>query len=241
MRWSVALEAEGDRVIAREEVVELADAVAGHGGVASGIGTPSYAARSSSRQTPGIRRLRPARPFMSEAARHAGLPAWPVTVADAVEPGRRGRGRVIRLGSLAGYPFEGPRLLAGWTPPAAAAVYASCAGRTPSSTPTATRSIYVGHADDLSTDGFPFRHPQRRVLGAPGRRPLEGPRRDLRGSRRALRSHREQIAQELTAVYKPGCNERQVDRSWKREWIGEYSAPTTGPLTTGRDPDPDSP
>ena len=30
---------------------------------------------------------------------------------------------MIRLGSLAGYPFEGPRLLAGWTPPATAAVY----------------------------------------------------------------------------------------------------------------------
>ena len=24
---------------------------------------------------------------------------------------------MIRLGSLAGYPFEGPRLLVGWTPP----------------------------------------------------------------------------------------------------------------------------
>jgi hypothetical protein len=31
---------------------------------------------------------------------------------------------MIRLGSLAGYPFEGPRLLGGWTPPSAAAVYA---------------------------------------------------------------------------------------------------------------------
>ena len=31
---------------------------------------------------------------------------------------------MIRLGSLAGYPFEGPRLLAGWTPPTTAAVYA---------------------------------------------------------------------------------------------------------------------
>ena len=30
---------------------------------------------------------------------------------------------MIRLGSLAGYPFEGPRVLAGWTPPAVAAVY----------------------------------------------------------------------------------------------------------------------
>ena len=31
---------------------------------------------------------------------------------------------MIRLGSLAGYPFEGPRLLAGWTPPGTPAVYA---------------------------------------------------------------------------------------------------------------------
>ena len=28
---------------------------------------------------------------------------------------------MIRLGSLAGYPFEGPRLLAGWTPPSSPA------------------------------------------------------------------------------------------------------------------------
>ena len=31
---------------------------------------------------------------------------------------------MIRLGSLAGYPFEGPRALDGWTPPKIAAVYA---------------------------------------------------------------------------------------------------------------------
>lgn len=31
---------------------------------------------------------------------------------------------MIRLGSLAGYPFEGPRVLAGWTAPEKAAVYA---------------------------------------------------------------------------------------------------------------------
>ena len=33
MRWSVGIEAEGDRVFTREEVVELADAVAASGGV----------------------------------------------------------------------------------------------------------------------------------------------------------------------------------------------------------------
>jgi hypothetical protein len=51
-----------------------------------------------------------------------------------------------------------------------------------------------------------------------------------------LRSHREQIAQELAAIYRPSCNEQQYDRSWKDHWIGEYRAPTTGPLTTGRTP-----
>ena len=48
--------------------------------------------------------------------------------------------------------------------------------------------------------------------------------------------HRKQIAEELCAVYRPGCNEQQFDSTWKDEWIGGYSAPTTGPLTTGRQP-----
>ena len=51
-----------------------------------------------------------------------------------------------------------------------------------------------------------------------------------------LRSHRQQITEELVAMYHPSCNPEQYDASWKDEWIGEYRAPTTGPLTTGRDP-----
>jgi hypothetical protein len=51
-----------------------------------------------------------------------------------------------------------------------------------------------------------------------------------------LRSHREEIVRELIAVYRPGCNAEQYDPAWKEQWIGEYRAPTTGPLTTGRDP-----
>jgi hypothetical protein len=31
------------------------------------------------------------------------------------------------------------------------------------------------------------------------------------------------------------CNEQQYDNAWKDEWIGGYSAPTAGPLTTRRD------
>src|SRR5262245_40990206 len=51
-----------------------------------------------------------------------------------------------------------------------------------------------------------------------------------------LRSHREQIVRKLMAIYHPGCNEEHYEPAWKDEWIGEYHAPTTGPLTTGRDP-----
>ncbi|HYX59263.1 MAG TPA: hypothetical protein VE888_09675, partial [Streptosporangiaceae bacterium] len=45
MRWSVGIEVEGDRVLSREEVVELADAVAATDGIATGIGTSRYGAQ----------------------------------------------------------------------------------------------------------------------------------------------------------------------------------------------------
>ena len=61
---------------------------------------------------------------------------------------------MIRLGSLAGYPFDGPRLLAGWTPPPVAAVYAIMYKPEPEKENYAV--IYVGHADDLSAQRFPF-------------------------------------------------------------------------------------
>ena len=45
MRWSVGVEAEGDRVLTREEIVELADAVAASDGIATGIGTRRFGAQ----------------------------------------------------------------------------------------------------------------------------------------------------------------------------------------------------
>ena len=140
---------------------------------------------------------------------------------------------MIRLGSLAGYPFEGPRVLAGWTAPALPAVYAIMVK------PDAEREqyavIYVGHADDLSAERFPFNHPRAQcwIERAGNRWHLHIATYVVPGG---LRSHREQIAQELAAIYHPGCNEQQYDRAWKDQWIGEYNAPTTGPLTTGREP-----
>jgi hypothetical protein len=144
---------------------------------------------------------------------------------------------VIRLGSLAGYSFDGPRLLAGWTAPHRAAVYAIFYRPEPETRPERYGVIYVGHSEDLSRERFPFGHSAADrwldrvggdryklyigILEAPG----------------ATAAHRDQIAKELIAIYKPGCNLEQFDQAWEEHWIGEYQAPgTTGPLTTDRDP-----
>ena len=140
---------------------------------------------------------------------------------------------MIRLGSLAGYPFEGPRVLGGWSPPAAPAVYAVM--YKPDAQRETYAVIYVGHADDLSAEQFPFDHPSAPcwIRRAGGRWRLYICAYQVPGG---LRSHREQIAGELAAIYHPSCNDQRYERSWKDEWIGGYRAPTTGPLTTGRDP-----
>jgi len=146
---------------------------------------------------------------------------------------------VIRLGSLAGYSFEGPRLLAGWTPPGTPAVYAILYRPEPETRPERYGVLYVGESGDMSKEGLPFRHRAAKcwltrvegdrfrlhicTLDAPG----------------ATESHREQIRRELVATYEPGCNSDQYDPAWREQWIGDYTAPTTGPLTTGRDPSKD--
>jgi hypothetical protein len=141
---------------------------------------------------------------------------------------------VIRLGSLAGYPFEGPRVLAGWTPPAVAAVYAILVIPQPGASQQYA-VIYVDHADDLSAEHFPFNHRRAAcwVQRAGDRFKLAICTYEVPGG---LSSHREQIARELTAIYHPSCNTEQYDSTWKDQWIGDYDAPTAGPLSTPRDP-----
>lgn len=142
---------------------------------------------------------------------------------------------MIRLGSLAGYPFEGPRVLGGWSPPHAAGVYAVLYQPERSAHPDRYAVLYVDHSDDLAAEPFPFRHPRAGcwIRRTGDRWRLYVASYQVPGG---LRSHREQIVQELCSVYRPGCNEQQYDAAWKDEWIGEYDAPTTRPLTTGRDP-----
>jgi hypothetical protein len=84
VRWSVGLEAEGDRVFSREEVVELADAVAASDGIASGIGTNRYGARlvvvADSREDA----IAAATEVFVAAAATAGLPTAPIVATEAV-------------------------------------------------------------------------------------------------------------------------------------------------------------
>jgi hypothetical protein len=84
VRWSVGIEAELGRVMTREEIVELADAVAGSNGIATGIGTTHYGAQlivEAASQDEAIER---ATGQFRQAAARAGLPAAPVTRTDAV-------------------------------------------------------------------------------------------------------------------------------------------------------------
>ena len=142
---------------------------------------------------------------------------------------------MIRLGSLAGYPFEGPRLLAGWTPPAIAAVYAILYKPEPDTKPDRYAVSYVGHCADLSAEHFPFRHSRSPcwVRRAGSKWKVYVCTYEVPGGTSA---HREQIVRELTAIYHPSCNDQQYENAWEDHWIGGYSAPTTGPVAR-RGPD----
>ena len=84
VRWSVTVVAEGDRLVTREEVVELADAVAGLSGIASGIGTTSYGAQIVVHAESADEAVEQATRELADAAARAGLPAWPVARAEVV-------------------------------------------------------------------------------------------------------------------------------------------------------------
>ena len=84
MRWSVGIEAEGDRVFTREEVVELADAVAASSGVATGIGTNRYGAQLLVTADSREDAIAPATEVFQAAAKTAGLPSAPIVRTEAV-------------------------------------------------------------------------------------------------------------------------------------------------------------
>ena len=92
----------------------------------------------------------------------------------------------------------------------------------PETKPETYAVIYVGHADDLSAERSRSTIRARAcwIQRAGSRWKVYICTYEVPGG---LRSHREQIAQELGAIYHPSCNEQQYERSWQDDWIGEYT------------------
>lgn len=84
MRWSVGIEAERDRVLSREEIVELADAVAVRDGIATGIGTNRYGAQLVVHADSRDEAIEKATAEFALAVSKAGLAASPVVRVEAV-------------------------------------------------------------------------------------------------------------------------------------------------------------
>ena len=84
MRWSVGIEAQGDHMLTREEVVELADAVAPSNGIATGIGTSRYGAQLIVEAASREEAIEQATREFRQAAAQAGLAEGPVVRAEAV-------------------------------------------------------------------------------------------------------------------------------------------------------------
>jgi hypothetical protein len=118
---------------------------------------------------------------------------------------------MIRLGSLAGYPFEGPRVLAGWAPPPVAAVYAIV--RKPDLDRDRYAVLDVDQSGDLSGAGFPFRHPRAGcwIARAGSRWNLDACWYEIPGDSVAQRG---EIVRQLIAVYQPRCVGSQYVHAW---------------------------
>jgi len=84
VRWSVGIEAEGDQVLTREQVVELADAVAASGGIATGIGTNRYGAQLIVEAASREEAIAAATAEFTRAVRKAGLPDGPAVRTEAI-------------------------------------------------------------------------------------------------------------------------------------------------------------
>ncbi len=84
MKWSVSIQAEGDRILEIQEIVALADAVATMDGIASGIGTMTYGAQIVIEAESSDDAANLAVPLFIAAAADAKLPDWPVVRAEVI-------------------------------------------------------------------------------------------------------------------------------------------------------------
>ena len=130
---------------------------------------------------------------------------------------------MIRLGSLAGYPFEGPRRAGRVDAAAQRRGLRDRVQARSGAKPDKYAIIYVGHSDDLTAERFPFQHPRAHcwIRRAGSKWKVYICTYEVPGGGR---SHREQIVRELTAIYRPRCNDQQYEQAWKDQWIGETTS-----------------
>lgn len=83
MRWSVGIQAEAGRTLTREEVVELADAVAAYDGIATGIGSNRYGAQLIVQAESRDEAIAKAKRQFAMAAARAKLPGGPIIRTEA--------------------------------------------------------------------------------------------------------------------------------------------------------------
>ena len=80
----MGLEAEGEDVLSREQVVDLADAVAPSGGIATGIGSSRYGVQVIVEAASREEAIAKAAEEFAAAAAKAGLPPAPVVRTEAI-------------------------------------------------------------------------------------------------------------------------------------------------------------
>ncbi len=83
-KWSVSIQAEGDRPVQLDEVVSLADAVAPLDGIASGVGAMAYGAQIVVEADTADNAVEAAMEAFAAAVETANLPAWPMTRAEVI-------------------------------------------------------------------------------------------------------------------------------------------------------------
>ena len=84
MRWSVGIEADRGTILSQADVVELADAVAASGGIATGVGTSRHGAQLVVAAGTREEAVAKATAEFTRAAATAGLPAGPIVRVEAV-------------------------------------------------------------------------------------------------------------------------------------------------------------
>lgn len=92
LRWSVGIEVQGDRVLSASDVVELADAVAGYDGIATGVGNTRYGAQLVVAAATRAEAIAKATGLVQAAAQTVGLSPGAIVRTEAISEAEEAEG-----------------------------------------------------------------------------------------------------------------------------------------------------